>query len=568
MPCCGWRAGCAPTAARCCWSRTTASSSTASSGRILHFEQGRLTAYTGNYSDFEVQHAANAERTAALVAKQRREAAHIESFVARFRAQASKARQVQSRIKWLAKLETIATVQPESDFDWDFLPPPKLPRPLVTLEKLSAGYGERRILDSISLSLHPGERFGILGRNGAGKSTLMKILADELEPLAGTRTFAPGPAHRLPGAAGAGAARRRRLGAVGVRAPRRRGDRRLGPAEAARPPRPLRLPRRPRVRADQELLRRRAARAWRCRSWWRGAPTCLLLDEPTNHLDLSMRHTLLMALQEFPGAVVIVSHDRSLLRGACDRFVLVADGALNPFDGDLEDYAAVARRRPHQPRRCRDSRAVAPRAAAPRGRGARPPHAAARGAGDSGEADRPAGQGAREPGSRAGRSCRLYPAPASPNSTSSRNASARWPRRSQGSRSAGSPSSPSSRNAPREAPGTPSRAAGARRLLARDGVLAVGQAAAAGHARGRRGMPGRGQPGELRRRHHRRGCLRSLGGEPGDLRRGAEGGARRAALHRARLRAHRRAAGARHRSGAWRRNSPTRCWRRAGRSRS
>src|SRR5476651_13867 len=94
-------------------------------GRILHFEQGRLTAYTGNYSDFEVQHAAHAERTAALVAKQRREAAHIESFVARFRAQASKARQVQSRIKWLAKLETIATVQREADFDWEFLPPPK-----------------------------------------------------------------------------------------------------------------------------------------------------------------------------------------------------------------------------------------------------------------------------------------------------------------------------------------------------------------------------------------------------------------------------------------------------------
>jgi ATP-binding cassette, subfamily F, member 3 len=307
-------------------------------GRILHFEQGRLTAYTGNYSDFEVQHAAHAERTAALVAKQRREAAHIESFVARFRAQASKARQVQSRIKWLAKLETIATVQREADFDWEFLPPPKLPRPLVTLEKLSAGYGARRILDQISLSLHPGERLGILGRNGAGKSTLMKVLADELEPLSGTRTFAPDlrtgflAQLELEQLDGGGSAlsefvrrggeeiaawqqqkQRDHLGRFGFR-----GDRVFEPTKNFSGGERARL-------ALSILVARR--------------PNLLLLDEPTNHLDLSMRHTLLMALQEFPGAVVIVSHDRSLLRGACDRFVLVADGAITPFDGDLEDYA-------------------------------------------------------------------------------------------------------------------------------------------------------------------------------------------------------------------------------------
>ena len=307
-------------------------------GRILHFEQGRLTAYTGNYSDFEVQHAANAERTAALVAKQRREAAHIESFVARFRAQASKARQVQSRIKWLAKLETIATVQPEADFDWDFLPPPKLPRPLVTLEKLSAGYGERRILDGISLSLHPGERLGILGRNGAGKSTLMKVLADELAVSAGTRTLAPdlrcGFLAQLEleqldsgGSALSEFVRRggQEIGAWGQQKQRDhlgrfgfRGERVFEPTKNFSGGERARL-------ALSILVARR--------------PNLLLLDEPTNHLDLSMRHTLLMALQEFPGAVVIVSHDRSLLRGACDRFVLVANGALTPFEGDLEDYA-------------------------------------------------------------------------------------------------------------------------------------------------------------------------------------------------------------------------------------
>ena len=307
-------------------------------GRILHFEDGKLTAYTGNYSDFEVQHAAHAERTAALVAKQRREAAHIESFVARFRAQASKARQVQSRIKWLSKLETIATVQREADFDWDFLPPPKLPRPLITLEKLSAGYGERRILDQISMSLHPGERLGILGRNGAGKSTLMKVLANELEPLAGTRTLAPDlrtgflaqlELEQLDGggsalaefarrggeeiAAWAQQKQRDHLGRFGFR-----GDRVFEPTQNFSGGERARL-------ALSILVARR--------------PNLLLLDEPTNHLDLSMRHTLLMALQEFPGAVVIVSHDRSLLRGACDRFVLVSNGAITPFDGDLEDYA-------------------------------------------------------------------------------------------------------------------------------------------------------------------------------------------------------------------------------------
>ncbi|MBS0580258.1 MAG: ATP-binding cassette domain-containing protein [Proteobacteria bacterium] len=308
-------------------------------GRILHFENGRLTAYTGSYSDFEVQHAAHAERTAALLAKQRREAAHIESFVARFRAQASKARQVQSRIKWLARLETIATVQPESDFDWEFMEPPKLPRPLVTLEKLSAGYGERRVLDTVSLGLHPGERLGILGRNGAGKSTLMKVLANELEPLAGTRTLAPDlrtgflaqlELEQLDGGGSALSEFARRGGEEIAAWPQQkqrdhlgrfgfRGDRVFEPTRNFSGGERSRL-------ALSILVARR--------------PNLLLLDEPTNHLDLSMRHTLLMALQEFPGAVVIVSHDRSLLRGACDRFLLVAQGALAPFEGDLEDYAS------------------------------------------------------------------------------------------------------------------------------------------------------------------------------------------------------------------------------------
>ena len=229
--------------------------------RILHIEGARLRAYAGNYSAFETQHAAHAQRTAALAAKQRREAAHIESFVSRFRAQASKARQVQSRLKWLARLGDIATVHTESDFDWEFAAPVKLPRPLVTLERVSAGYGTRQVLAGISLSLNPGDRLGVLGRNGAGKSTLMRVLAGELAPLGGERLPAADLATgffaqlELEQLDGGGSARER------TAAPRRRRGRRLEHPAAARPPRPLRLPRRARLRAHRQLLRRRALAA-------------------------------------------------------------------------------------------------------------------------------------------------------------------------------------------------------------------------------------------------------------------------------------------------------------------
>ncbi|HUA90820.1 MAG TPA: ATP-binding cassette domain-containing protein, partial [Steroidobacteraceae bacterium] len=159
--------------------------------RVLHLEGGRLASYSGNYSDFERQHAAAAERAEALAARQRREAEHIGRFVARFRAQASKARQVQSRLKWLERLPELAAVHEPSDFEWQFAAPAKLARPLVTLERAAAGYGARRVLEEVTLSLSPGERLGILGRNGAGKSTLMRLLAGELAPASGTRTAAP-----------------------------------------------------------------------------------------------------------------------------------------------------------------------------------------------------------------------------------------------------------------------------------------------------------------------------------------------------------------------------------------
>jgi len=308
-------------------------------GRVLHIEGGRLSSYAGNYSSFEVQHAAEGERTRALMAKQEREIARVTSFVTRFRAQASKARQVQSRLKALARLGEIAAVQPESSFEWEFAAPAKLPRPLLTLERLAAGYGARRVIANVSLSVSPGDRIGILGRNGAGKSTLMRVLAGQLAPVSGSLTAAPDvmtgffaqielehldsdstALAELGRRGGTEVApwteqqRRDHLGRFGFR-----GDRVFEPTGRFSGGERARL-------ALAILVARR--------------PNLLLLDEPTNHLDLEMRHALLVALQEFAGAVVVVSHDRTLLRGACDSFLLVANGAVSAFDGDLDDYAA------------------------------------------------------------------------------------------------------------------------------------------------------------------------------------------------------------------------------------
>jgi ATP-binding cassette subfamily F protein 3 len=308
-------------------------------GRVLHIEAGRLRSYAGNYSAFERQRAAEAQRTQALLASQQRERARVESFVTRFRAQATKARQVQSRLKWLARLPDIAPLHLQEGFEWEFAAPAKLPRPLLTLEHVAAGYGEREVLRDVSLAVSPGDRIGILGRNGAGKSTLMRILAGLLPPLAGGMESAPdvatgffaqlelehldaegtalGELERRGGDSQAGwteLERRDHLGRFGFR-----GDRVFEPTRQFSGGERARL-------ALAILVARK--------------PNLLLLDEPTNHLDLDMRHALLLALQDFPGAVVLVSHDRALLRGACDRFHLVADGAVTPFDGDLEDYAA------------------------------------------------------------------------------------------------------------------------------------------------------------------------------------------------------------------------------------
>jgi ATP-binding cassette, subfamily F, member 3 len=306
--------------------------------KVLHFESQRLTAWSGNYSAFETQRAAARAQNAATAVRQRREAARVQGFVDRFRAKASKAKQVQSRIKWLERLPQILELQEESGFDWSFAAPRKLPRPLLTLDAAAAGYEARRVIERVTLAIQPDARLGILGRNGAGKSTLMKLIAGELTAAAGERLpaadletgfFAQLELEQLDVESTALLELRRRggpelplwteqrcrdhLGQFGFR-----GDRVFEPV--------ARFSGGERARLSLAILVARR-------------PNLLLLDEPTNHLDFEMRESLLLALQEFPGAVVVVSHDRALLRGVCDEFLIVGGGAVTPFDGDLEDYA-------------------------------------------------------------------------------------------------------------------------------------------------------------------------------------------------------------------------------------
>jgi len=306
--------------------------------RVVNIEHGKARAYRGNYSQFEDQRAAEMAEHASMFARQQREIKHMESFIERFRAQATKARQAQSRIKALERMQRIAPAHVDSPFQFSFAQPDKLPKPLLTLEKQSAGYGDRVILRSISLTLSPGARIGLLGRNGAGKSTYMKLLAGELEALSGTRTEArdlsigyfaqhqleqistsDSPLVNLKRFGAARAARateqelRDYLGSFGFR-----GDRVFEPIAPFSGGEKARL-----VLALVAYLR----------------PNLMLLDEPTNHLDLEMRQALTVALQEYEGAVVLVSHDRHLLRTVADELYVVHGGRAEPFDGDLDDYA-------------------------------------------------------------------------------------------------------------------------------------------------------------------------------------------------------------------------------------
>ncbi|HKS55296.1 MAG TPA: ATP-binding cassette domain-containing protein [Steroidobacteraceae bacterium] len=306
--------------------------------RIVHIENGAARLYSGNYSAFEDQRTAQLAQQQSLYERQQREIKHMMSFVERFRAKASKARQAQSRLKALERMERIAPAHVDSPFEFSFLAPQKLPRPLLALEKQSAGYGERVVLDSLNMTISPGARIALLGRNGAGKSTLMKLLSGELAALGGKRTEArdlrigyfaqhqleqldvgESPLAHLRRHGGEAASRsteqelRSFLGSFGFS-----GDRVFEPVGPFSGGEKARL-----VLALVSFRR----------------PNLLLLDEPTNHLDLEMRQSLAMALQDYEGAVVLVAHDRHLLRAVADELLLVDGGRATPFDGDLEDYA-------------------------------------------------------------------------------------------------------------------------------------------------------------------------------------------------------------------------------------
>jgi ATP-binding cassette, subfamily F, member 3 len=306
--------------------------------RIVNIEHERATLYRGNYSDFEVTRAMQLSQQSALFAKQQREIAHMHSFVERFRASATKARQAQSRLKALERMERIAPAHVDSPFEFSFAEPAKLPRPLLVMREQSAGYGERVLLSNVSLTVYPGDRIALLGRNGAGKSTLVKLLAGVLEARGGTRDdardlaigyFAQHQLEQLDPEASALLHVQRLAQSLGQR-PSEQEQRDFLAGYGFRGNRVFE-----KIAPFSGGEKARLALALVAYT----RPNLLLLDEPTNHLDLEMRQALAMALQEYTGAVVLVSHDRHLLTTVSDRFLLVSDGRVREFDGDLDDYA-------------------------------------------------------------------------------------------------------------------------------------------------------------------------------------------------------------------------------------
>ena len=300
---------------------------------IVNIEHHKMELTSGNYSAFERVRAEKMAQQQSAWERQQREKEHMHRFVERFRAKATKAKQVQSRIKALERMESIAPAHVDSPFHFHFIQPEKLPHPMLTINHAVAGYGDSVVLDDFSITLNPGERIALLGRNGAGKSTLMKLMDSSQTLLQGERLeakhlhigyFAQHQLELLDLQAtpllhlqrnhpnSTEQELRDYLGSFGFR-----DDRVMelvGPFSGGEKARLVLA----------MIIRQR--------------PNLLLLDEPTNHLDLEMRHALVMALQEFKGALVVVSHDRYLLEGVADQFMLVADGGVEPFAGDLDDY--------------------------------------------------------------------------------------------------------------------------------------------------------------------------------------------------------------------------------------
>ena len=310
---------------------------------IVHIDERKLKRYSGNYSGFERQRAAQMILAQGAMEKQNRQRAHLESFVNRFKAQASKARQAQSRMKALEKMAELAPIRAAAEFSFEFREPLNAPNPLLVMEDVDAGYrlkdehgdqiGEKIIVNNINFSLQIGQRIGLLGVNGAGKSTLIKTIAGDINPVTGTFTTGKGltigyfaqhqvemlrhdesPLWHLAKIAPTVREQELRNFLGSFNFPGTMVTSTIAPFSGGE-----------KARLALALI-----------VWQR--PNLLLLDEPTNHLDLETREALTDALAQFEGTLVVVSHDRHLLRATTDQFIIVADGKLQPFDGDLDDY--------------------------------------------------------------------------------------------------------------------------------------------------------------------------------------------------------------------------------------
>lgn len=310
-------------------------------GVTLHIENQQLTRYGSNYSGFELLRAQQLEQQQAAYSRQQDKIAHLQKFIDRFKAKATKAKQAQSRVKALERMEKIAPVLASAEFTFEFREPQNLPNPMLAIQDGAFGYGDKVILRGVNRSVLAGQRIGILGANGQGKSTLVKTIARTMPPLAGRVTEGKGlaigyfaqqeldvlrpqdtPLEHMVRLA-------RELAAATGQSDREQDLRNflgqfLFTGDMVQ-------------QAVGSMSGGEKARLVLAMIVWQ-RPNLLLLDEPTNHLDLATREALAMALNEFEGTVMLVSHDRALLRSVCDEFWLVGRGGVAPFDGDLDDY--------------------------------------------------------------------------------------------------------------------------------------------------------------------------------------------------------------------------------------